>query len=119
MKKEHEGHLARAFRPLYSFSPLRYIFPEGENYNLQQSGIQFPNFSPFNYSRQPKSRKVRLLPGENVFIRVNAAPRVERDERGVTLINIYPPTTSHYRDALNAPGVCHPFETLQLLSRMN
>lgn len=27
---------------------------------------------------------------------------------GVTLINIYPPTTSHYRDALNIPGVRLP-----------
>jgi len=51
-----------------------------------------------------------------VFIRVNAAPRVERDERGVTLINIYPPTTSHYRDALDilevrvsSPKLCENF----------
>lgn len=41
-----------------------------------------------------------MLSGENVFIRVNVAPRVERDERGVTLINIYLSTTLHYRDAL-------------------
>lgn len=29
----------------------------------------------FNYSGKPKSRKVWLAPGENVFIRVNAVPR--------------------------------------------
>lgn len=120
--REHDNRFCLC---CWTFLYTLYIFPLPPLYFSRKNGDiiirsdyrQFPDSTPpFNYSRQSKSRKVRLLPGENVFIRVNAAPRRERNEHGVTLINIYPLTTSRCRDALTL-GVCQTFETMRRIRK--